>query len=71
MKFAGTDISAGAVARLALRLEQAGETGLAHRVGIAVDTGHDMQLTNLDRKAVTRVLALSPGELREIRAALR
>jgi pyridoxine 5'-phosphate synthase PdxJ len=64
MNFAGTEIPAGAAAHLAVRLQQAGEAGLAQRVGIAVDTGHDMQLTNLDRRAVLRVLALSPGELR-------
>ncbi len=71
MKVAGTDISTGAAARLALRLDQAGETGLAHRVGIAVDTGHDVALTNLDRKTVLRVLADWPGELAEIRNALQ
>jgi len=52
MNFAGTEIPAGSAAHLAVRLEQAGETGLAQRVGVAVDTGHDMQLTNLDCKVV-------------------
>ena len=71
MKVAGTEIPTGAAARLALRLDQAGEIGLAHRVGIAVDTGHDVALTNLDRKTVLRALADWPGELAEIRDTLR
>jgi hypothetical protein len=71
MKVAGTETSAGAAARLALRLHQAGELGLAHRVGIAVDTGHDVGLNKLDRTIVVRVLADWPGEMAEIRNALR
>ena len=71
MKLAGKEIPTGDVARLALRLDQAGELGLAHRVGIAVDTGHDVAFTNLDRKMVLRVLADWPGELAEIRNTLR
>lgn len=42
MKVAGKEIPTSAAAWLALRLDQAGENGLAHRVGIAVDTGNDV-----------------------------
>ena len=71
MKVAGKEIPAGAAARLALRVDQAGENGLAHRVGIAVDRGNDVALDKLDRQTVLRVLAGWPGELGEIRNALR
>ena len=71
MRVAGKEVPAGAAARLALRLDQAGENGLAHRVGIAVDTGHDVAFDTFDRKTVLRVLAGWPGELAEIRNALR
>ena len=71
MKVKGKEVPAGAAAQLALRLHQAGENGLAHRVGIAVDTGHDVALDKLDRQTVLRVLAGWPGELAEIRNALR
>ena len=71
MRVASTELPTSAAARLALRLYQAGETGLAHRVGIAVDTGHDVALTNLERRTVLRVLASWPGEMTEIRNALR
>jgi len=71
MKLAGTEITASAAARLAVRLEQAGELGLAHRVGIAVDTGHDFGLNKQDRTTVLQVLADRPGEMAEIRKALR
>ena len=71
MKVKGKEVPAGAAAQLALRLHQAGENGLAHRVGIAVDTGHDVALDNFERQTVLQVLADSPGELAEIRNALR
>jgi hypothetical protein len=71
MKVAGTETPAGVAARLALRLHQAGELGLAHRVGIAVDTNHDVGFTNPERSTVMRVLASWPGEMTEIRNALR
>lgn len=71
MKVAGIEVPASVAARLALRLDQAGEIGLAHRVGIAVDTGHDVALSNVDRKTVIRVLADWPGELAELLVSLR
>jgi hypothetical protein len=70
MRVGDIEVPASAAARLALRLDRAGEIGLAHRVGIALDTGHDVALSNDDRKTVVRVLADWPGELAELRDAL-
>ena len=56
MRVASTEVPTSAAARLALRLHQAGETDLAQRVGIAVDTGHDVAFTNPERSTVLRVL---------------
>ena len=70
MRVGESEVSASAAARLALRLDRAGEQGLAQHVGLAVDTGRDVALSDADRETVLRVLADRPGELAELRDAL-
>jgi hypothetical protein len=69
MRVGEIEVSASAAARLAMRLDRAGEQGLAQHVGLAVDTGGDVALSDADRETVLRVLA-GPGELAELRDAL-
>jgi hypothetical protein len=70
MRVGEIEVSTSAAARLALRLDRAGEQGLAQHVGLAVDTGGDVALSDADRETVLRVLADWPGELAELRDAL-
>ena len=71
MLVAGVTLSSGAVALLARRLQWAGQTDLAMRVGLAVDTNRtDLALTRDERKAVLAVLEECPRALASLRDAL-
>ena len=71
MRIAGVDIAPAAMANLAARLDRAGHTDLAHRVGIAVDTDHPVRLRNGDRSMMLSVLAPCPPALELLRDTLR
>jgi hypothetical protein len=71
MRTAGIDLSASASSELALRLHRAGYAGLAHRIGIAVDTDQDqLSLSPRDRTAILSVLNGCPINLKKLRDQL-
>ena len=71
MRVAGVKVSASAAAQLAYRLHEAGETDLAQRVGIAVDTNLDVGVAVADRRLILRALEDCPDDLVELRELLR
>ena len=71
MLIAGVALSVGAVATLARRLDNAGYTDLAMRIGLAVDSNRDeVSLSRRDRRLVVAVLERCPAGLRGLRDAL-
>jgi len=71
MVVAGVNISASAAARLALLLDRAGESGLAQRIGLAVDANsRGGGIRRDERGMVLAVLGNPPAELRVLREAL-
>lgn len=71
MRVAGVDLPAGAVARLALCLRDAGEMDLSHRVGVAVDANRgELPLDTRERAAALRAIDTCPAALVELRVAL-
>lgn len=71
MLIAGVALSVGAVAMLARRLDKAGHTELAMRIGLAVDSNRDeVSLSRSDQRLVVAVLERCPEGLRGLRDAL-
>jgi hypothetical protein len=71
MLIAGVALSVGAVAMLAPRLDKAGHTELAMRIGLAVDSNRDeVSLSRRDERLVVAVLDRCPESLRVLRDAL-
>jgi hypothetical protein len=61
IKVAGIDVPRAAIAELALKLHQAGESGLASHVGHAIDHNHDeLVIANQDRGRIYRLLTDDP-----------
>jgi len=61
MVVAGVNISASAAARLALLLDRAGESGLAQRIGLAVDANsRGVGIRRDERGMVLAVLEIRP-----------
>ena len=72
MLVAGVTLSAGAVAVLAGRMDKAGYTDLAMRIGLAVDANREeVALSRAEQRQVVGVLGPSANGLRELRDALR
>ena len=71
MVVAGVNLSSGAVALLARRLQRAGHADLAMRVGLAVDTNRtELALTRDERNVVLAVLEDCEIALAPLREAL-
>jgi hypothetical protein len=71
MWMAGVSLSASSAALLALRLSRAGHSGLAQRLGIAVDREvESFALLPGERADVLGVLGEAPTGLRDLRDAL-
>ena len=70
IRVAGIDVPRAAIAELAARLHDAGETALAEHIGVAIDENHDA-LTLPDPEAVWRLLVSDPiPQLDELRRVL-
>jgi hypothetical protein len=71
MRVAGTELSAAAVADLALRLHRAGHIALSWHVGRAVDQVRDeVDLDARDYRDIVAVLDTASPELLRLRAAI-
>jgi hypothetical protein len=71
MWVAGMEMPASAVAELAFRLDKAGHTGLAQRVGIAYDTDSPrLGLCRSEYRLIASVLGDTSGSLAELRETL-
>jgi hypothetical protein len=70
MRIAGIELSASAVADIAARLEHAGHSDLAHRIGTAIDTLHPVRLRAADHGVLLSLLEPCPPGLEVLREAL-